>query len=106
MERLGKNVNIFNEKGIILSSGDETRIDSFHEGAFQVIQTGKQLVIYETEKLKLLGTLPGINLPIKYEEKVIGENGKNIIQLFYSSSLEIFYIIFSFIIKQCGCSMI
>lgn len=33
MNILGKNINIMDTKGVIIASGDSTRIGSFHEGA-------------------------------------------------------------------------
>lgn len=31
--RLNRNINIMDEKGIIIASGDPSRIDNIHEGA-------------------------------------------------------------------------
>jgi len=38
MSILGKNINIMNENGVIIGSGDKSRLNQFHEGAAQVIK--------------------------------------------------------------------
>ncbi|MCP1187931.1 sugar diacid recognition domain-containing protein [Priestia flexa] len=38
-----RNINVMNEKGVIIGSGDHHRIDSIHEGAVRVIETQKGL---------------------------------------------------------------
>ena len=45
MKILGKNINIMDENGIIIGSGDRKRLDQFHEGAAKVIKEKKKLVI-------------------------------------------------------------
>ncbi|MBA7514082.1 Carbohydrate diacid regulator [subsurface metagenome] len=54
MSILGKNINIMDEKGVIIGSGDKSRLNQFHEGAAQVIKEGKKLEIYFTLKNHLL----------------------------------------------------
>ncbi|WP_409304184.1 CdaR family transcriptional regulator [Peribacillus sp. SCS-155] len=78
MIRLNRNINIMNEKGIIIASGDSDRINQIHEGALEVVHTGKPLIIYDTEIQNWQGTLPGINLPIRFMDRniaVIGITG-------------------------------
>lgn len=43
MSILGKNINIMDEKGVIIGSGDKSRLNQFHEGAAKVIKEGKKL---------------------------------------------------------------
>ncbi len=74
MERLNRNVNIMDESGVIIASGDKTRINSIHEGALEVIKT-KQPFIITDEDTNLSGVKPGINLPINFHEKVVGVIG-------------------------------
>ncbi|HEX6923124.1 MAG TPA: sugar diacid recognition domain-containing protein [Bacillales bacterium] len=75
MKTLGRNINIMDERGIILSSGDQKRIDTFHEAARKVIETGKKVVIESRNQNEWRGTRPGVNLPIKFQNEVIGVVG-------------------------------
>ncbi|PJB56916.1 MAG: transcriptional regulator CdaR, partial [Candidatus Infernicultor aquiphilus] len=75
MNILGKNINIMDENGVIIGSGDKSRLNQFHEGAAQVIKEGKKLEIYSKDINHLVGAKPGINLPIEYNNKIIGVVG-------------------------------
>jgi carbohydrate diacid regulator len=75
MNVLGKNINIMNHNGIIIGSGDKNRINTYHEGAVRVIETGKKLIVGEDEAEEFKGVKPGINLPIKFNEDIIGVVG-------------------------------
>ncbi|HET7658374.1 MAG TPA: sugar diacid recognition domain-containing protein [Bacillales bacterium] len=75
MKILGRNINIMDENGIILSSGEPDRVNDFHEAAGKVATVEKPIVISEKDSGKWRGTQPGINLPIKFQEKVIGVVG-------------------------------
>lgn len=73
--RLSRNVNIMNNEGIIIASCDESRIDTVHEGARQVIETGQPFLIHEKESGIFEGSQPGINLPIVFQESIVGVIG-------------------------------
>jgi len=75
MNILKKNINIMDEKGVIIGSGDKSRLNQFHEGAAQVIKEGKKLEIYSKDINHLVGAKPGINLPIEHNNKIIGVVG-------------------------------
>ncbi len=75
MNILGRNINIMDENGVIIGSGDKSRLNQFHEGAAQVIKEGKKLEIYSKDINHLVGAKPGINLPIEYNNKIIGVVG-------------------------------
>ena len=75
MRIIGKNINIMDEKGIIIGSGDNRRLNQFHEGAAQVIKDSKKLEIYSRDINHLVGAKPGINLPIEHNNKIIGVVG-------------------------------
>ena len=49
MIRLKHNLNVMDTNGMILSSGDEERIDKIHEGAAHVAKTGEELWITKKE---------------------------------------------------------
>ncbi len=74
-EHLDYNINIMDEDGIIIASTDPTRIDSFHEAAFNIIHGKEDVeIIYPGDSLPS-GVKPGINLPIIYQQKVLGVIG-------------------------------
>jgi carbohydrate diacid regulator len=72
---LRKNINIMDEKGVIIGSGDKSRLNQYHEGAAKVITEGKKLEIYSKDINHLVGAKPGINLPIEHNNKIIGVVG-------------------------------
>lgn len=71
MKVIPYNVNVMNEKGVIIGSGDKSRIGSIHEGALEAISSKKLIEIDKPGK----NTLPGVNLPIIISDKVIGVVG-------------------------------
>lgn len=65
------NINVMDENGIIIGSGDYKRIGNLHEGAKKVIKEKQIIRIYEDEsKMK-----PGVNEPILFDDKIIGVIG-------------------------------
>jgi carbohydrate diacid regulator len=73
--RLNRNINIMDEKGIIIASGDPSRVDDIHEGALEVIKSGKALTISINENGVWRGAQPGINLPIVFQDRILGVIG-------------------------------
>ncbi len=74
-EHLGYNINIMNEKGIIIASRDESRIGDFHEVAYNVVKGNcKEGIIHQNENYPK-GVKPGVNLPILYNGDIIGVVG-------------------------------
>lgn len=68
MQIIPYNVNIMDDSGIIIASGDESRIGTIHQGAVKALQAQKPYVVYkdtETER-------QGINLPIFYNKNIVG----------------------------------
>lgn len=74
MERLNRNVNIMDASGVIIASGDKSRINTIHEGALEVIKTKAPFIITD-EQTHLLGVKPGINLPINFHDDIVGVIG-------------------------------
>ncbi|WP_291633203.1 sugar diacid recognition domain-containing protein [Clostridium sp.] len=70
-KNLEYNVNIMNDKGIIIASKDTSRIGNFHEVAFNLLNgtLGSGIV---NDGQKYLGTKPGVNLFIDYKDKHVG----------------------------------
>ncbi|WP_234414263.1 CdaR family transcriptional regulator [Paenibacillus sp. CAA11] len=65
------NINVMDENGIIVGSGDLSRIGTLHEGARIAIQSGQVNEVYEDG----IGMKPGINEPIIVNKQVIGVVG-------------------------------
>ena len=72
---LGKNINIMDENGYIIGSGDKKRLNKYHEGASLVIKNKEKIFIYPENKNHLIGVKAGVNLPIEANKKVIGVVG-------------------------------
>lgn len=72
---VGKNINIMDENGIIIGSGDKSRLNQFHEGAALVIKNKKKMLIYSENENHLIGVKPGVNLPIEENNEIIGVVG-------------------------------
>jgi len=75
MNVLGKNINIMNSQGIIIGSGDQKRLNTFHEIAGKVIKKQESIIIKEDEIEDYQGVRAGINLPILFNEEIIGVVG-------------------------------
>ena len=68
------NVNIMNDKGIIVASKDKSRVGTFHEVALEIVQ--KKLDYKEVEaEDTFLGAKPGINMPLEHKKTIIGVLG-------------------------------
>lgn len=65
------NVNIMDDKGMIIGSGDKNRLYKLHEGAMEAISNKKMIEISEGG----LCTKPGVNTPIIFKGKIIGVIG-------------------------------
>src|SRR5699024_9817017 len=75
MQILNYNINVIDESGIIIGIGQKNRLGQMHEGELQVIKKNKRMDIEQNESKYLIGTKPGINLPIVFENKVVGVIG-------------------------------
>lgn len=75
MPLVKQNINIMDNHGIIIGSGQQHRINTFHQGAKDVLQNGQVLEIYPGELDQYPGSQPGVNLPIILEGHTIGVVG-------------------------------
>ncbi|GAA2242355.1 sugar diacid recognition domain-containing protein [Streptomyces amakusaensis] len=73
--RLGVNVNIMDEHGVITASSDRGRVGSLHEGALRVLDTGMPFSVTGEEARALNGTRAGVNLPLRLGDEVVGVVG-------------------------------
>ncbi|MDD2353382.1 MAG: sugar diacid recognition domain-containing protein, partial [Atribacterota bacterium] len=72
---IGKNINIMDENGYIVGTGDRSRLNKYHEGAALVIKNKEKMFIYPENKESLIGVKPGVNLPIEDNNRLIGVVG-------------------------------
>ena len=68
-KRTKSNINIMNFNGKIIASFDKSRIGS------QVLERGKTVILTQEDCEKLQGTQPGINLPIIFQDEIVGVIG-------------------------------
>ena len=71
------NINIMDEKGIIIASKNTSRIGTFHEVALRIIQGEQDTIIVDNEDTQF-GVKKGVNMAIyykKHKEGVIGITG-------------------------------
>lgn len=75
MQVVNYNINIMNEQGIIIASGDKSRIGTIHEGAIIAIQRKAEFKIDEKQSKQLSGVHNGTNLVIEFQNRVVGVIG-------------------------------
>ncbi|MFI6519632.1 CdaR family transcriptional regulator [Spirillospora sp. NPDC050679] len=75
MQRLGRNVNIMDEHGTIIASGDRDRVGAVHDGARRVLAAGEPLAVTGAQARRMRGTRAGVNLPIRIGEELAGVVG-------------------------------
>jgi carbohydrate diacid regulator len=71
MDCIPYNINIMNSQGVIIASGDKSRIGTLHLGALRAIREKKIVIIYENTSSERRGT----NEPIFFDGDVIGVVG-------------------------------
>ncbi|MDO5100939.1 MAG: sugar diacid recognition domain-containing protein [Eubacteriales bacterium] len=69
-----QNVNLMNEKGIIIASCDKERIGQFHEGAFKII-TEKLDEYYIDDERATETAKKGLNFPLELDGEIVGVVG-------------------------------
>ncbi|MFM2486021.1 sugar diacid recognition domain-containing protein [Celerinatantimonas yamalensis] len=75
MEIIGCNVNIMDDRGVIIGSGDLERIGQLHEGALLALANGKMFAVNDSLMPHLQGVQPGINMPMRKDNKIVGVIG-------------------------------
>lgn len=68
-------VNVMNEHGMIIASGEASRLHQRHEGAVLALTENRIVEIDSATADKLKGVKPGINLPINFRDQLIGVLG-------------------------------
>ncbi len=72
MKIIHYSVNVMDEQGRIIGSGDPVRINQRHDGAILAINDNRVVEIDQATANQLKGVKPGINLPIIFHHQVIG----------------------------------
>lgn len=69
------NINIINEYGEIIASGDSKRVGKMHSGALEVIEKRMSLPYFDFIDNYTESSKPGINMPLFFKGEVIGVVG-------------------------------
>ncbi|MCC5468483.1 CdaR family transcriptional regulator [Pelosinus baikalensis] len=70
-----QNINIMDSRGVIIASGHKHRINTFHQGAKDVINSLQIVEIFPGDLDQYTGSLPGLNMPIVLHDQIIGVVG-------------------------------
>lgn len=65
---IDEEIIIVGTDGIIIASTDEKRLNSFHEGAFNVSNCKQRLIITKSDESKLQGVKAGVNFPLCFKQ--------------------------------------
>ncbi|ASR45214.1 sugar diacid utilization regulator [Paenibacillus kribbensis] len=71
MKDIPYNINIMNERGIIIGSGESERVGTVHQGAVQALETGKMIEVWQDGHYEKQGT----NEPIVIHHERVGVIG-------------------------------
>ncbi len=71
MDIIPYNVNIMEKNGVIIGSGDNSRIGQIHLGAIEALRLKKGTEVTKESE----GVKPGVNIPITFNNRIIGVIG-------------------------------
>ncbi len=74
MKILSFSVNVMDEHGLIIASGNPERLHQRHEGAVLALTENRVVEISDATARELKGVRPGINLPIAYQGSCSGSS--------------------------------
>jgi len=75
MQIIELNINVMDEHGVIIASGDPTRIGQSHDGALLAIAKGDTVSLDQGAANQLSGVKPGVNLLLHFNHQVLGVIG-------------------------------
>lgn len=75
MNRLDRNINIVNTEGYIIASGVPSRVGKLHVAALEAIQSGQTIIINEHNQHLWDGALCGMNMPVSFQDQIVGAIG-------------------------------
>lgn len=70
-------INIMNEKGMVIASSDKSRVGSFHEIAYKILKTDNLMILTEPDSGSYIGTRYGVNSAVLYHGEKVGVVGLN-----------------------------
>jgi carbohydrate diacid regulator len=71
MNDIPYNINIMNDRGVIIGSGNKGRVGTVHQGAVKALATGKMIEVWDDGRFEKKGT----NEPIVIDHKRVGVIG-------------------------------
>ncbi|OPG97431.1 sugar diacid utilization regulator [Chryseobacterium mucoviscidosis] len=71
MQDIPYNINIMNEQGVIIGSGQKERVGTVHQGAVRALTTGDRVEVWQDGRLEKMGT----NEPIRINHQHVGVIG-------------------------------
>lgn len=71
----GRTINIMDREGIIIASTEKDRVNTYHQGAAEVIATGKAVLIHREDLPRYPGAKEGFNMPIFLDGDLVGVVG-------------------------------
>ncbi|RLM30992.1 CdaR family transcriptional regulator [Brenneria salicis] len=75
MQIIDSNINVMDDRGKIIGSGDQERLGELHEGALLALSQGRVVDIDDAVARHLHGVRPGINLPLRIDGEIVGVIG-------------------------------
>ncbi|MGW1022341.1 CdaR family transcriptional regulator [Streptomyces sp. NPDC002577] len=72
---IGFNVLITDADGVVIGSGDTSRVGSFHEASVEVIRTQEPATHNASQAQQLRGVRPGVTLPLVTDGQAVGTVG-------------------------------
>lgn len=72
---IGYNVLITDATGMVIGSGDSTRVGTFHEASVEVVRTQEPATHNASQALNLRGVRPGVTLPLVSDGQAVGTVG-------------------------------
>jgi carbohydrate diacid regulator len=75
MLRLNRNINMMDDQGYIIASGDSSRIGQYHAAAAEAIHSKSMLIVDEHNAERWEGAQPGVNVPISFNRTIVGAFG-------------------------------
>jgi len=74
-KQFGYNINVMDDRGIIIASADSSRIGTFHQGAYTIIRERIPIKAYKEVDESVIGVKPGIIMTTYYRNTIIGVVG-------------------------------
>ncbi|MFI9170143.1 CdaR family transcriptional regulator [Streptomyces lincolnensis] len=72
---IGFNVLITDAEGMVIGSGDSSRVGTFHEASVEVVRTQEAATHSAHEAQRLRGVRPGVTLPLVTDGRAVGTVG-------------------------------